>query len=256
MTSRMRVARFLAAAGLGSRRRCETYVQEGRVRVNGVLVTSPGDRVDPSRDRVEVDGREVSLSGERVTIMVHKPTGHLTTCSDPQGRPTVLDLLPESIRDRGVFPVGRLDKDTEGLLLLTDDGDLAFRLTHPRYGVEKTYRVWVRGTVTDGDVKRLESGIPLGERTSAPARVTNLRRGRDASELELAIHEGRKRQVRRMMRGVGCRVVRLIRVKFGPLTLGELPPGGWRFLERDELAELRSACGLAEKDSDADSSVP
>lgn len=251
MTSMMRVARFLAGAGLGSRRRCEQYVREGRVRVNGTVVASLGHKVDPEKDRVEVDSETVSLRAEPSTIMVHKPRGFLTTCSDPHGRPIILDLLPESIRRQGLFPVGRLDKDTEGILLLTSDGDLAFRVTHPRFGVEKAYRVWVRGHVTEEDTKRLESGVILGDRVSAPAKVVDLKSEADQTELELVIHEGRKRQVRRMLRAVGHRVVRLVRVRFGPLSLGELPPGEWRYLEQDELAKLRSACRVAENESGA-----
>jgi 23S rRNA pseudouridine2605 synthase len=249
MISPMRVARFLAKAGLGSRRRCEEYVRQGRVRVNGAVVESVGDQIDPECDRVEVDGRQVSLSRDLVTIMVHKPAGYVTTCCDPQGRPIILDLLPPSIRSQGLFPVGRLDKDTEGLLLLTNDGELSFRLTHPRFGVEKVYRVWVKGTVTDTDREQLEQGVPLGELISAPAKVTRLDRKENETELELVIHEGRKRQVRRMLRAVGYRVVRLVRVKLGPLALGELPLGGWRFLQVEEVAKLRSACEPAEKDS-------
>lgn len=247
----MRIARFLAGAGFGSRRRCEQFILEGRVRINGVVVTGLGDRVDPLTDRVTLDGAEVSLSPESVTVMVHKPRGYLTACRDPQGRPIVLDLLPASLRNRGLFPVGRLDKDTEGILLLTNDGNLAFRLTHPRFGVEKTYRVWVQGQLADEDVRRLEAGLLLGDRVTAPARVTRIHRHQKQTEIELVIHEGRKRQVRRMMRALGHKVERLVRVRFGPLSLGELPPSGWRFLEGQELATLKLAGGLAENEGGA-----
>lgn len=251
MNSQMRVARFLARAGLGSRRQCEEFVRQGRVRVNGVVVTAVGDRVDSEIDRVEVDGSRVSLITRPETLMVHKPRGYLTTCRDPQGRPIVLDLLPESIRRQGVFPVGRLDKDTEGILLLTADGDLSFRLTHPRFGVEKAYRVWVKGVLSDADAKRLEDGVVFAEKVSAPAKVLEMKRRGGQTELELVIHEGRKRQVRRMLRSLGYRVTRLVRVRFGPLSLGELPPGGWRYLDAGELAKLRSACGFAENETNA-----
>lgn len=256
MTARMRIARFLAGAGLGSRRRCEQLVLEGRVRVNGAPISSLADRVDPHADRVEIDGRRVGLSGESLTVMVHKPRGYLTTCRDPQGRAIVLDLLPDSIRNRGLFPVGRLDKDTEGILLLTSDGDLAYRLAHPRFGVDKTYSVRVRGQLSDESAQALEAGIPLGDALTAPAKVLRLKRARDRTELDIVIHEGRKRQVRRMLLAVGHRVERLVRTRFGPLVLGELPPGGWRFLDREELSELKSACGLAETDPGGEANAP
>jgi len=243
----IRIAKYLAAGGAGSRRKCEEFIAQGRVRVNGIVVTSPGDRVDPNVDRVELDGSPVGLTGARQTIMFHKPPGYVTTCSDPQGRPIVLDLLPDSLRHQGFFPVGRLDKDTEGLLLLTNDGDLAYRLTHPRFGVEKTYRVTVRGLVSDGDLARLESGVDLGGKITAPARVQRVRRGKDRTSFDLVLHEGRKRQIRRMVRAVGHRVARLVRTRLGPLRLGELPQGAWRFLDKGEIADLISACGLDEK---------
>jgi pseudouridine synthase len=249
MTPTIRVAKFLAEAGAGSRRRCEEFIAQGRVRVNGTVVTSPGDRVDPEKDRVELDGRVLGLTAEKQTIMVHKPPGYVTTCRDPRGRPIVLDLLPGTVRDLGLYPVGRLDKDTEGLLLLTNDGDLAYRLTHPRFGVEKTYRVRVKGRLSADAVELLEKGVVLGERETAPARVESIERGSNETELDLVIHEGRKRQVRRMMLAVGHRVTRLIRTRLGPLDLAELPPGSWRFLKDRELAELKSACGLADEES-------
>jgi 23S rRNA pseudouridine2605 synthase len=249
MTPTIRIAKFLSAAGAGSRRRCEEFIAQGRVRVNGTVVTSPGDRVDPEKDRVELDGRGLGLTAEKQTIMVHKPPGYVTTCSDPRGRPIVLDLLPGDVRSLGLYPVGRLDKDTEGLLLLTNDGDLAYRLTHPRFGVEKTYRVRVKGSLTGEAAERLETGVVLGERKTAPARIVRIEPGPKETELDLVIHEGRKRQVRRMMLAVGHRVTRLIRTRLGPLDLGELPSGSWRFLEGEELAALKSACGLVDEES-------
>jgi 23S rRNA pseudouridine2605 synthase len=190
-------------------------------------------------DAVSVDGAAVRPpAAERVVYAVNKPAGVVSTASDTHGRPTVIALVPSATR---LYPVGRLDIDTTGLILLTDDGDLAYRLTHPRFEVTKTYRATVRGTVRDTAVRRLRAGVDLEDGMSAPARVRRLA----PDVLELTIHEGRKRQVRRMCEAVGHRVVRLERVAFGPLELGDLAPGASRPLTADELGALREAGGLA-----------
>ncbi|MBO8141570.1 MAG: rRNA pseudouridine synthase [Firmicutes bacterium] len=236
-----RLQKFLARAGIGSRRACEQLISQGRVRVNGRLVTEQGLRVDPERDKVQVDGRVVKPSGRFQYIMLNKPAGYVTTVRDPQGRPTVMHLLPERPR---VFPVGRLDRDTEGLLLLTNDGELAYRLAHPRFQVEKRYRALVRGEVGPEAVRRLENGVVLDDGPTAPCRVRVIRREPERTLLELRLREGRKRQVRRMCEAVGHPVVALMRIAVGPVLLGRLPKGAWRPLTPEEIAALRGATGL------------
>jgi pseudouridine synthase len=212
------------------------------VRLNGRVVTELGTKADPRTDRITIDGRPLRLSSERLYILLHKPVGVVTTLSDPQGRPTVRDLLPE-VRAR-VFPVGRLDYYSSGLLLLTNDGELALRLTHPRYGVRKTYRVKVKGTPTVEGLEKLAAGVRLEEGTTAPAEVRVIR-GSDAKTwLEITLSEGRKREVRRMCEQVGHPVEKLTRVRLGPLHLGSLQPGQHRTLSTREVYQLRHAVGL------------
>jgi len=206
------------------------------------VVTELGTKADPRTDRITIDGRPLRLSSERLYILLHKPVGVVTTLSDPEGRPTVRDLLPE-VRVR-VFPVGRLDYYSSGLLLLTNDGELALRLTHPRYGVCKTYLVKVKGTPTVEALEKLASGVRLEEGTTAPAEVRVIR-GSDAKTwLEITLSEGRKREVRRMCEQVGYRVEKLTRIRLGPLNLGSLQPGRHRALTQQEVHKLRHAVGL------------
>jgi 23S rRNA pseudouridine2605 synthase len=235
---RERLQRYLARSGVASRRACEQLIADGRVRVNGEPVVMPGTSVDADADRVEVDGRPVRPTTTRTYIMLHKPTGVVSTASDPQGRPTVLQLVSSPVR---VYPVGRLDADSEGLLLLTDDGDMAMRLTHPRYGVEKEYRALVRGGVSRDLLDRLSAGIMLDGRMTAPARFTWDERMADGAWLRVTIHEGRNRQIRRMASAVGLEVVRLVRTRIGPLRLGNLPLGAWRPLSQSEVDAMRKA---------------
>ncbi|MBC7104760.1 MAG: rRNA pseudouridine synthase [Firmicutes bacterium] len=234
---RERLARYLARSGVASRRRAEAVIAAGRVAVNGTVVTTPAFTVDPERDRVTVDGRPVHPE-PRVYLMLNKPPGYVSTVSDPRGRPTVLDLVPRVGR---LYPVGRLDADSEGLLLLTNDGELSLLLTHPRYGVPKTYRVWVAGVPDRGTLTRLARGVELEDGPTAPARVRLVRAGRAGSVLEVTLREGRKRQIRRMCAAVGHPVLRLVRVGLGPVNLGALPPGRWRELRPEEVAALRRA---------------
>lgn len=230
----MRLAKFLAAGGVASRRASEGLVRAGRVSVGGEVVLDPARDVDAS-DEVCVDDRPVSAGGARVVYALHKPAGVVSTAHDTHGRPTVVGLVP---RDARLYPVGRLDADTTGLILLTNDGDLAFRLTHPRFQVPKTYRAVVSGPpVRAAAVRALRAGVPLEDGITAPARARRV----GEHELELTIHEGRKRQVKRMCEAVGHPVVRLQRVAFGPLALGSLPVGRWRELTPDEVAALASA---------------
>jgi pseudouridine synthase len=229
-----RVQKALAHAGLGSRRACEDLIREGRVTVNG-RVAELGSRVIPESDRVEVDGARVPLDPELRYYALHKPRGVVTTARDPEGRPDVSSYYPEGER---VFPVGRLDRETEGLLLLTNDGELANRLTHPRYQVEKEYLAEVEGTPTQGEVSKLVRGVALedGIARARSARMVAGSRGRSA--VQVVMTEGRKREVRRMLKAVGLPVSRLIRVRVGPIRIGRLRAGQVRELEPAEVREL------------------
>jgi len=223
----------LARAGFGSRRVCEDLIADGRVIVNGA-VAELGRRVDVDNDVVEVDGVVIGVKPDLVHYLLNKPRGVVTTASDPQGRPTVVGLVPAEPR---VFPVGRLDADTEGLLLLTNDGELAHRLTHPSFGVEKEYLADVEGTPTAGVVRKLRDGVELEDGMTAPAKVALV----PPSGLRIAIHEGRNRQVRRMCDAVGHPVRRLVRIRIGPLVDRRLKPGEWRPLTLDEVRTLERA---------------
>src|SRR5829696_10037760 len=227
----MRLNAYLARAGVASRRKADELIKAGRVRVNG----EPGQlhTFVESRDRVEVDGEPVAKQ-QLAHVLLHKPAGVVTTASDPQGRPTVVGLVDHEFR---VVPVGRLDVDTTGALLLTNDGALAHRLAHPRYGVEKVYEVDVDGEPSDEALRRLEIGVELEDGPTAPARV----RGLGRSRIELTLHEGRNRQVRRMLEAVGHPVRRLHRSRYGGLELGALAPGESRQLTPDEVTALRRA---------------
>jgi len=237
--------KILAQAGYGSRRVCEQLILQGRVRINGQVVTQLGVQAVPQCDVIEVDGKRVQLSEEHTYILLHKPAGVVTTRRDAHAARTVMDLLQGV--SAAVFPVGRLDADTTGALLLTDDGELAYRLTHPRYGVPKTYLVEVRGEVGEEALRRLREGVLLEDGMTAPAQVQKVRylAGRGTTLLRLTIHEGRKRQVKRMCMAVGHPVVRLHRERFGHLTLHQLPVGAWRYLTDEEIVALRRAVGLA-----------
>jgi 23S rRNA pseudouridine2605 synthase len=227
----VRLNAYLARAGVASRRKADELIKAGRVRVNG----APGqlNTFVAARDRVEVDDRAVELQ-PLTCVLLHKPAGVVTTARDPQGRPTVVDLVEHEAR---VVPVGRLDADTTGALLLTNDGELAHRLAHPRYEVDKVYEAEVEGEPSDDALQQLREGVELDDGPTAPARVRRL----GPSKLELAIHEGRKHQVKRMLGAVGHPVTRLHRSRYAGLTLEGLEPGAWRELEPSETALLRSS---------------
>ncbi len=223
----MRLHHYLARAGVASRRGAEDLIAAGEVRVNGSVVTRLGTQITPG-DRVEFRGRVVAPAEHFTSLVLHKPVGVVTTMRDPQGRRTVAELIEQSGVEARVVPVGRLDYDTSGVLLLTDDGDLAHALTHPRFGVAKTYRATVRGRIGSAELARLTEGIRLeGERTG-PARVRAVAIRKDRSTVDITLHEGRNRQVRRMFESVGHPVVTLVRTQFGPLALGALAPGRTR----------------------------
>ncbi len=239
----LRLHKFLARCGFGSRRRCEDFIRQGRVRVNGVVVQEMGVKVDPSRDKVEFDGKLVDLPQQSsVYFLFHKPRGYITTRRDERGRQTIFDLL-RGIKTR-VFPVGRLDKESEGLLLLTNDGELAHRLMHPAYRVEKEYWVEVEGELTDEKIERLETGITVDGERFQPVKVRVVQRSRSETRLTMVLREGRKRQIRRMCQAVGHPVRRLIRIREGQICLGDLPPGRYRPLTEEETHQLRHEAGL------------
>ncbi len=231
-----RLQKFLAGAGVASRRKAEEMILAGRVRVNSRKVTELGTKVDPHRDRVELDGKLVR-SERFVYWFMNKPRGLVSTVSDPEGRPTVLEILPD-VRER-VFPVGRLDIATEGALLLTNDGELTNALLHPSKMVKKVYRARLRGQVSDEAVDMLRKGVPLDDRVTAAARVRVTARTSSATWVELTIHEGGKRQVRRMAEAVGHPVLRLIRVSFAGLSVADMKPGTVRELSKKETAALK-----------------
>lgn len=228
-----RLQKVLARTGVGSRRVCEELIAGGRVTVNGEVAVL-GRRVHPDSDHIEIDGVAISVKPGLVYYLLNKPRGVVTTAADPQGRRTVVDLVPGEPR---VFPVGRLDADTEGLLLITNDGELAHRLTHPSFGVEKEYLAEVQGTPSAGDLRRLREGVHLADGQTAPARVSTL----GPNLLRITIHEGRNRQVRRMCETVGHPVVRLVRTRIGPLAERSLKPGEWRELTPKEVRSLERA---------------
>ncbi|WP_083521046.1 pseudouridine synthase [Alicyclobacillus kakegawensis] len=235
-----RIQKILAEAGFGSRRKCEQLIQEGRVSVDGRPAVL-GERADLERQTVTVDGQVVEPQ-PKVCWMLHKPTSCVTTLSDPQGRRTVMEFLPElPVR---VYPVGRLDYDTSGLLVFTNDGELAHRLMHPRYELDKVYRVTVTGMPEASDLRALAQGIDLEDGRTAPAKVEVLRHHPRESVLELTLHEGRNRQIRRMLDAIGFPVKRLKRVRYGPLRLTGLGPGRARPLTADELAMLYTSVDL------------
>ncbi|MBI3257620.1 MAG: rRNA pseudouridine synthase, partial [Actinobacteria bacterium] len=225
--------KVLSRAGFGSRRVCDELIEAGRVSVEGVTA-NPGCRVDVETARIAVDGVPVSVLDGLVYYLLNKPLGVISTADDPQGRPTVVDLVPSEPR---VHPVGRLDADTEGLLLLTNDGDLTFRLTHPSFGVEKEYLAEVRGAPTRASLRRLREGVDLDDGVTSPAKVALT----PPHLLTITIHEGRNRQIRRMCEAVGHPVIRLVRTRIGPLVDRRLPPGSWRELTRDEVRSLECA---------------
>ena len=227
---------------MASRRASERLIQTGNVEINGAVVTHPGARVDPDGDRVCVHGQPVRAVDRQTYVLLHKPPGYLVSARDPHHVRTIYQLLRGI--DVRIFPVGRLDLDTRGVLLLMDDGDLAFRLTHPRYRVEKVYRAWMRGHPNAVALTALREGVKLGDGTSAPARVRVVRARDGNTELEFVLHEGRKRQVKQMCAAVGHRVQCLTRTHFAGLTTRHLRLGQWRHLTQAEVKRLREQVGL------------
>lgn len=232
----VRLNKYIAQAGLASRRRADQLIAYGKVRVNGRVCRELGTIVAPG-DNVDVSGTPIAVKDDVAYLVMHKPVGVMTTMRDPQGRRTIVELIPKKMPR--VVPVGRLDYDTAGVLLLTNDGDLANRLTHPRFGVDKTYRATISGRLSPEDVKRLHEGVPVDRHTasSAKVRVVSVRSG--YSVVDVTIHEGRNRQVRKMFETLGHPVLTLVRLRFGPISLGDLGLGRTRTLTPKELSALK-----------------
>lgn len=242
----MRLNRFLALSGLGARRKCEELVWDGRIEVNGVTASSPAIRVDPERDRITCDGETIRPPKQLLYVVLFKPAGLVVTADDERGRATVYDLLPARVRQK-VRAVGRLDRASEGLLLFTNDGELSHALLHPSRGVPRSYLAWVRPKPGPDALQRLREGVPLGggeHSGRAEARWMGSRGG--VARVQITIREGKNREVRRMMRAVGCQVLALRRIRFDGVTIGDLRPGAWRTLRVEEIANLRKAVGLAQ----------
>ena len=233
----LRLQKFLADHGVCSRRKAEALIAEGHVRVNNAVVTELGTKADPDTDTITVDGNPLSIDEKRVYLLLYKPVGYMTTMKDPEGRPIVTDLLT-GVKER-VYPIGRLDYNTEGLLLLTNDGALANILMHPSHEVDKGYLVRVSGQVSDIQMKKLAEGVKLEDGMTAPAKVLPFSESDQNTWISITIHEGRYRQVRRMCEAVGLSVVRLKRARYDFLEIGDMKPGDFRFLEPDEVERLR-----------------
>lgn len=234
-----RLQKYLARAGVASRRAAEEMIAAGRICVNGTVVTTMGVKVIPGVDRVEVDGREVRPPEDHVYLMLHKPAGYVTTLKDPLGRPIVADLLPDL--GRRVYPVGRLDADTTGLLLLTDDGEFSQMLMHPRFHVPKTYLARVEGIPSEASLEKLQRGVVLHDGPTRPAEAVLVAGETSSALVRVTIREGRKRQVRRMFKHIGHPVIELHRERIGPVSLGDLPEGAVRTLTHEEVELLRAA---------------
>lgn len=242
-----RLQKVMAAAGVGSRRKCEELISEGRVTVNGKVVDRLGMKVDPQKSEIRVDGKLVTLPDRNYYILLNKPAGYTSTKFDPFAKKTVLELVADV--SANLHTVGRLDVDTEGLIILTNDGDLTYRLTHPSHEIGKTYVATVRGKVDEDDLDRLRTGIQLEDGVTAPAKAKLLNVSPDGrrSTVELTIHEGKKRQVRRMFNAIGHRVEHLIRTKIGSISIGNLKAGEWRYLTDDEVKRLKESAQLKAK---------
>ncbi|MBN1781700.1 rRNA pseudouridine synthase [bacterium] len=245
----MQLNKFLALCGVASRRKSNDLIGEGRISVNGIRVEKPGMQVDPDADAVQVDGRRLTLPRHYVYVLLNKPADVITTAEDGYGRRTVLDLIDS---DERLFPVGRLDMDTEGVLLITNDGDLAYRLTHPKFRIEKIYQARVKGLIKEDGILKLRQGVEIdpGVTVSGEARILETRQ--KYSEVEIRIHQGKKRQVKRMMKAVGHPVMRLNRVSFAGLRVQSLAPGKYRHLTAGEVDALYGMTGLCRQNTEKD----
>lgn len=237
-----RLQKVMSEFGVASRRKCEEMIAAGKVKVNGRLITEQGCKVDVEKDIIEVDGKILKNLDDKLYIILNKPVGYITSVKDQFGRPTVLDLLKGlSIR---VFPIGRLDYDTEGLIILTNDGDLTFRITHPKHNINKTYRAMVCGEISKYDIMNFSRGIAIDDYITAPAKLEIVKYSKEKSIIDITIHEGKNRQVRKMCSAVGHDVIRLKRIRIGEIGLGNLKIGEWRYLSDLEIKYLKELGGL------------
>lgn len=234
----MRLNKFLAAAGVASRRKCDNLIKNGEIRMNGKTGDFTGAQVDPEKDVIEYRGRRIQLPDHKIYLVLNKPSGYISTCADDKGRETVLNIIKDNTNR--LFPVGRLDFETEGLLILTNDGELAYRLTHPRHEIEKKYYGIIKGNMTAEKKEHLENGILLEGRLTSRSKITVLNANEKKSEITITIHEGRNRQVRRMMEAVGLQVEYLCRVSMGNISLKGLKPGEYRRLTENEINYIKS----------------
>lgn len=232
----IRLQKFLADAGIASRRKCEELISQGRVQVNGRVVTEPGTKVEGTEE-IKVDGKQIVPEHKKVYILLNKPVGYISSVKDQFSRKTVIDLV-DTVRER-IYPVGRLDYDTSGLIILTNDGEFANMLMHPRHEVQKVYRAVVKGRLNEQDTEKLQNGVDIGGYTTAPAKITVRQAFSDRSIVDIQIHEGKNRQVRRMFDAVNHPVLQLKRIAIGDLTVGGLEEGQWRYLSKDEVEALK-----------------
>ena len=244
MESRIRINRFLASAGIGSRRKCEELIREGRIQVNGETVTLLASFIDTGTDQVTVDGKVVGGTEGSTVLVLDKPDGVLSTVSDDRGRKTVVDIARDAGYKERLFPVGRLDMDTTGFIIMTNDGDLAYRMTHPRYKVDKRYTVAVEGRVSEETLESMAEGIDLGDYVTMPCAIRIVETAGGRTTLEITLREGRKRQIKRMFAAKGHPVLELRRTAIGGLEFGDLGPGGIRPLSAYEETTLRELTGL------------
>ena len=234
----MRLNKFMSSCGVASRRRCDELISEGRVRVNAVVVKKMGIKINPETDIVAVDGRPIRLKGDLVYYMMNKPVGYITSVKDPQGRKTVMELLP-AINKR-VYPVGRLDYNTSGLLLFTNDGEITQKLMHPSFEFGKTYMVVIKGDITEQELQKLRDGVDIGDFVTSKAEVKKISNLNNQSSIQITIHEGKNRQVRRMFKAINKSIVELSRIALGKLTLKGLKVGEVRELSEEEINYLNS----------------
>ena len=232
-----RLQKYLANCGVASRRKCEEYIKQGKIKVNGEIVTELGTKINPEKDIIEFENKKIKQNSKNIYILLNKPIGYVTTADDQFGRDTVLDLV--KVRER-IVPVGRLDMYTSGALILTNDGDFVYKVTHPKHEIEKTYTVTVKGIVQNSEVEQLRQGVKIEEYTTKPAKVKILKTDteKDISRLEITIHEGKNRQVRKMCEAVGRKVLALHRSKIGNIGVKDLELGKWRYLNSKEVEQL------------------